>query len=52
MASGPFGSRTEEQEQSIPQSDGGKQAWLVLAGCFVIQLPVWGAPCNSIPRDT
>ncbi|KAF2104267.1 MFS general substrate transporter [Rhizodiscina lignyota] len=28
--------------QSIPEPDGGRQAWLVLAGCAVIQAPVWG----------
>ncbi|KAJ4395448.1 hypothetical protein N0V91_010847 [Didymella pomorum] len=34
----------EEIEQaSLPPTDRGKEAWLVLAGCTMIQIPVWGA---------
>ncbi|KAF1991855.1 MFS general substrate transporter [Aulographum hederae CBS 113979] len=29
-------------EQTLPQADEGKAAWLVLAGCSLIQAPVWG----------
>jgi hypothetical protein len=33
----------EEIEQvSLPPTDRGKAAWLVLAGCSLIQIPVWG----------
>jgi len=33
----------EEIEQvSLPPTDRGKEAWLVLAGCSLIQIPVWG----------
>jgi len=40
---------TEQQETaegieqvSLPPTDRGKEAWLVLAGCSLIQIPVWG----------
>lgn len=34
---------SEEIEQiSLPPTDRGKEAWLVLAGCSLIQIPVWG----------
>jgi hypothetical protein len=29
-------------EFSLPRADGGKQAWLFLAGCFFIEALVWG----------
>lgn len=33
----------EEIEQvSLPPADRGKEAWLVLVGCSLIQIPVWG----------
>lgn len=39
----------EEQEMAqeieqvvLPPTDRGKEAWLVLAGCSLIQIPVWG----------
>lgn len=33
----------EEVEQaSLPRADGGKDAWLFLAGCFMIEALVWG----------
>ena len=30
------------QEFSLPRADGGKDAWLFLAGCFMIEALVWG----------
>ena len=30
------------QEFSLPEADGGKQAWRFLAGCFVVEAMVWG----------
>ena len=30
------------QEFSLPQADGGRDAWLFLAGCFAIEALVWG----------
>ncbi|KAF5525929.1 Fujikurins efflux protein [Colletotrichum aenigma] len=32
----------EIEQSPLPPADRGKQAWLVLAGCSLIQLPVWG----------
>ncbi|KAF2493242.1 MFS monocarboxylate transporter, partial [Lophium mytilinum] len=38
-------SQTMEIEQpSLPPTDTGMAAWLVLAGCSLIQAPVWGFP--------
>lgn len=38
--------REESQEDSsepiVPRQDGGKDAWLYLAACFVIEALVWG----------
>jgi hypothetical protein len=37
--------RQESQERtefSLPQADGGKDAWLFLAACFVVEALVWG----------
>lgn len=34
--------RMEIEQASLPPADRGKQAWLVLAGCSLIQIPVWG----------
>lgn len=28
--------------QALPRVDRGKDAWLVLAGCFVLEALVWG----------
>ena len=33
---------TPRQEFSLPPVDGGKDAWLFLAGCFMIEALVWG----------
>ena len=30
------------QEFSLPPADGGRDAWLFLAGCFAIEALVWG----------
>jgi hypothetical protein len=30
------------QTRSLPRADGGKDAWLVLSGCFVLEVLVWG----------
>lgn len=40
-----LGSRRETlqmEQEALPQTDGGKTAWLVLAACSLIQVPVWG----------
>lgn len=29
---------------SLPQVDGGKDAWMFLAACFMIEALVWGTP--------
>ena len=34
----------EIEQPPLEPTDTGKAAWLVLAGCTVIQLPVWGFP--------
>jgi hypothetical protein len=36
----------EIEQTPLPPADGGKEAWLVLAGCTVIQLPVWGTQAD------
>jgi hypothetical protein len=33
---------SEIDSRSLPPTDHGKQAYLVLAGCTLIQAPVWG----------
>jgi hypothetical protein len=38
----PGGSNAEIDMRSLPPTDHGKQAYLVLAGCTLIQAPVWG----------
>ena len=30
------------QEFSLPQADTGKEVWLVLGGCFMLEVLVWG----------
>jgi hypothetical protein len=32
----------EDKESVVPRADGGKEAWLFLAGCFVFEALVWG----------
>lgn len=29
-------------EHSLPQADRGKEAWLFLAGCFMVEALIWG----------
>lgn len=39
---------SEGNEQTpLPPTDRGKAAWLVLAGCSLIQAPVWGTQCTD-----
>lgn len=33
---------TEIEQPALAPADGGKAAWLMLASCCIIQLPVWG----------
>lgn len=33
---------THGAEFSLPQADGGKDAWLFLASCFIVEALVWG----------
>ena len=33
---------TEHEFQSLPRVDGGKEAWLFLTGCFLLEALVWG----------
>jgi hypothetical protein len=33
-------------EFSLPQADGGRDAWLFLAACFVVEAFVWGEYCT------
>lgn len=33
---------SEATQFSLPRADGGKDAWLVLAGCFILEALVWG----------
>lgn len=36
------------QDPREPPADGGKDAWLFLAGCFTIEMLLWGeSPANS-----
>ena len=35
------------QARTLPRADGGKDAWLVLAGCFVLEALVWGCVFNA-----
>lgn len=32
----------EREQVNLPKADGGKEAWLFLCGCFVIEALVWG----------
>lgn len=36
------GQESEIEQPALPQADGGKAAWLMLASSCLIQLPVWG----------
>ncbi|KAK5120507.1 hypothetical protein LTR85_006162 [Meristemomyces frigidus] len=35
-------SRQQHPHDALPPTDGGYQAWLLLAGCFIINVLVWG----------
>ena len=39
-------------EFSLPQADGGKQAWLFLGACFIVEALVWGKFFISKPLKT
>lgn len=39
---GSFRSSQEIEQPSLAPADGGKAAWLMLASCCLVQLPVWG----------
>jgi hypothetical protein len=34
---------------TLPRADGGKDAWLVLASCFVLEATVWGTDGSRFP---
>ena len=35
-------SESGREQVALPPVDGGYQAWLLLAGCFIINVLVWG----------
>lgn len=35
---------TNESVRPIPPADGGKEAWLFLAACFIMEAVIWGFP--------
>lgn len=39
------------QARTLPRADGGKDAWLVLAGCFVLEALVWGYVLDATLHD-
>lgn len=39
---------TEIEQPALAPTDGGKAAWLMLASCCLIQLPVWGMYPRSL----
>lgn len=38
----------EIEQPALAPTDGGKAAWLMLASCCLIQLPVWGMYLQSL----
>jgi hypothetical protein len=38
----PSENHAGNQEFSLPRADGGKEAWLFLAACFIVEALVWG----------
>jgi hypothetical protein len=40
----------EEKGNIIPRADGGRDAWLFLAGCFVFEALIWGESLLSLPQ--
>jgi hypothetical protein len=41
---------SEEKGGTIPRADGGRDAWLFLAGCFVFEALIWGETLLSSPQ--
>ena len=41
-------SETEIEQAPLPPTDTGRDAWLALLGCTLIQVPVWGTLCAHI----
>jgi hypothetical protein len=40
------------EHSDLPRADGGRKAWLFLAGCFVFEALVWGKSTNpSLPSS-
>jgi len=39
----------DEEDPTIPRADGGKDAWLFLAGCFMFEGIVWGKYLPAFP---
>ena len=39
-----FDQEADSQAAALPRADGGKDAWLVLGGCFMLEALVWGFP--------
>ena len=37
------------ERRVLPRADGGKDAWLVLVGCFTLEALVWGLVITSDP---
>ena len=40
----PSNHETDAQAVTLPRADGGRDAWLALFGCFVLEALVWGFP--------
>lgn len=38
---------SDGQEFSLPQADGGKDAWLFLASCFMVEALIWGEQISA-----
>lgn len=32
----------DSDQEALPPADGGKEAWLFLAACFIIEALIWG----------
>ena len=44
-------SSSNSTEGNVPRADGGRDAWLFLAGCFVFEALIWGkglVPCGIL----
>ena len=40
----PLNDNSRREGSALPRADGGKDAWLALALCFVLEALVWGFP--------